>query len=248
METWQNPLTPVVWLGAGIILLLILLLFLFAFVSNHRKRMREEKLINHALQLKHQEKLLLNSVEIQEKERARIAAELHDDLIAQLVRMKLINSDEVLNELLGKSIEKARKLSHDLTPPLLDKHSMPELLIDFLQPMEKQFSIQTSFHELHDDGLKLDAKLQVLRIFQEVITNIVKHAKATQITVFWRTSSKGSCLLVKDNGIGFTPKEETGLGLKNIELRTQIIRGRYRFRSNQGSANSFLLLFKTDGE
>ena len=134
METHQNVLTIFLLLGIGTLLLVILLLSLFIFIRMHLKRMRIEEQKKLALTLEHQKELSTALVEEQERERARIAAELHDDLIANLYRIKLTNADEQINGMLKESIQRARKLSHELSPPMLEVLPIATLMMDFIEP------------------------------------------------------------------------------------------------------------------
>ncbi|MGH1337031.1 MAG: sensor histidine kinase [Aureispira sp.] len=242
METNPNVLTIFLLLGIGTLLLVILLLSLFIFIRMHLKRMRIEEQKKLALTLQHQKELSTALVEEQERERARIAAELHDDLIANLYRIKLTNADEQINGMLKESIQRARKLSHELSPPMLEALPIETLMLDFLEPFQQHYTLQGNFNPSNNKLLDRVMKLQLFRIFQEVLTNIDKHANATEIEVIYRFQKKYCCLIIKDNGVGFDPKTTTGLGLKNITLRTQILNGSYRLKSNGSQGTTFIFL------
>ncbi|QMU64083.1 MAG: hypothetical protein GKR88_07120 [Flavobacteriaceae bacterium] len=117
--------------------LLLLPLLLFNIIFIRRIRKEEEKKRN--LQLQHKKKVLKTSIVTQEKERKRIASDLHDHLIAQLHRAKLINRNTAVNEVLSESIAVARHISHDLSPPLLTQTSVKELFVDFLKPFQEKY-------------------------------------------------------------------------------------------------------------
>lgn len=242
METHQNVLTIFLLLGIGTLLLVILLLSLFIFIRMHLKRMRIEEQKKLALTLEHQKELSTALVEEQERERARIAAELHDDLIANLYRIKLTNADEQINGMLKESIQRARKLSHELSPPMLEVLPIATLMMDFIEPFRQQYTIQGNFNLSNNRALDTVSKLQLFRIFQEILTNIDKHAAATTIEVVYRFQKNYCCLIIKDNGVGFDPKKITGLGLKNITLRTQILNGSYKLKQNQPKGTTFIFL------
>ncbi|MFK7796983.1 MAG: sensor histidine kinase [Aureispira sp.] len=236
----QRILTIFVLLGVGTILLIMLLFSLFIFVRLHLQRMREEEQKKMALMVQHQQELSIALVEEQERERARIASELHDDLIAQLHRIKLSNQDQYINKMLKQSIQRARQLSHDLTPPMLAELSLESLLMDFLEPFQEHYTIQLHLNHSENRALEQAQKLQLFRIFQEVITNINKHAKATAIDITYRFQQRYCCLMVKDNGVGFDPHKRNGLGLKNIQLRSQLLQGQYKIKTNQPQGTTFI--------
>lgn len=242
METNQNVLTIFLLLGIGTLLLVILLFSLFIFIRMHLKRMRVEEQKKLALIVQHQKELSTALVEEQERERARIAGELHDDLIANLYRIKLTNADKQINEMLKESIQRARKLSHELSPPMLETLPIETLMLDFLEPFGQQYDIQGNFNPSNNQLLDAVPKLQLFRIFQEILTNIDKHAAATAIEVAYRFQKNYCCLIIKDNGVGFNPEKATGLGLKNITLRTQILNGFYKLKGNQPQGTTFIFL------
>lgn len=204
--------------------------------------MQQEEQKKLALILQHQQELSTALVEEQERERARIAGELHDDLITNLYRIKLSSEDEKVKSLLTESIQRARKLSHELSPPLLEALDMETLLVDFLEPFQQQYNIQITFKHSNNQRLNTSSKLQLFRIVQEVLTNINKHAAATAIEVTYRFQERYCCLMIKDNGVGLPNNKTSGLGLKNITLRAQILKGRYQLKNNQPRGTTFIFL------
>jgi signal transduction histidine kinase len=242
METKQEVVTIFLLLGVGTFLLIFLLSLFFLFIRVHLKRMKEKEQQRHVLELNHQKELSTATVEVQERERARIAGELHDDLIAQLYRIKLSNENAAINTMLKQSIQKARGISHDLSPPMLEQVPIETIFLDFLQPFKKKYELQTNLNEIENKPISKELKLQLFRIFQELITNIDKHAKASKIEVYYRFYSRYLCLVIKDNGIGFKATDQTGLGLKNIALRTQILNGLYKMKQDSPQGTTFTLL------
>ena len=240
MEVWEDPQTPFIWLLGGTLLFLTLLVFIWIYVRNHIRRIREEERKKNQLKLDYQASLLSRSIEIQEKERGRIAANLHDDLIGQLHLVKMQNHDPALADLLCQSIKTAREISHDLTPPLLEQLRVTELMGDYLDPLRTQYTFHTDWGmaEVSMEGF---VKLQVFRIFQELITNITKHAEATKVLVKWRPGRTHAFLQVQDNGIGFQNSSGNGLGMKNIEMRAQVLEAEYRYFPGRPQGTSFLI-------
>lgn len=241
MENWKDPSTPFAWLAAGVLVISTLLVFIIVFVKQYIKGLRQKEQEKHELRMSYQKELLESSIEIQEKERARIAANLHDDLIAQLYGIKLKNSDASLNKMLLDGIQTARSISHDLCPPMIENLDMPELITDFSETYQQECQIFIQSNSENGLSLETSKKLQLYRIFQEVLTNILKHAQASQVEVFYRLSKKHLSLVVKDNGVGFKTTGKKGLGLKNIELRAQVLHAQYRFKGNIPSGTSFIL-------
>ena len=251
MEEWKNPETIVLWIIIIAGFLTVLLIFIIILLRISIKRIVKTKLAEAKAKLEHQQSLLDTTIKTQEKERKRIAADLHDDLIGKLTVIKL--QQEVSNtpntesiQLINESIKTARRISHDLSPPLLEFTLLPDLIKDILDPWKTKFNI-ISFFDIRkeDDSYSSEFKIQFIRILQEVIINIDKHAKASEISVHFRQSNKSTIFIIKDNGIGFNDdNQKKGLGLKNIETRVLHLKGNYRMQSQINNGTSSIFLFK----
>jgi signal transduction histidine kinase len=80
------------------------------------------------------------------------------------------------------------------------------------------------------------------RVVQEIVSNIIRHAHARMIDLNLRITDSHLSLRIEDDGIGFDTKKKTkGLGQKNIELRIQMLKGKYRFQSSPEKGTTFLL-------
>ncbi|UTW64085.1 histidine kinase [bacterium SCSIO 12741] len=238
----EEELSWLLLLIGGILILTIILAFLLFLVKNHLDWSWKEEREKEQLKLEHQKELLRSSVSIQEKERQRIAGELHDNLISQLHRIKLLNQEGAVNDLLKNSIETARTISHDLVPPLLKEVSMQEIILDFIQPYRNKYQFSLGLKGLDSSLLEVDKRLQLFRVFQEVMTNVDKHADTKQVDLRFRETERYCALVVRDYGKGFNSDQATGLGLKNIELRVQVLGGKYRLKSESGKGTTFTLL------
>lgn len=242
MEAWKDPITPFFWILGGSIIVLTLLVFIILYIKRYTERMETELEEKHQMQLEHQQLLLENSITIQEHERTRISANIHDDLIAQLHRIKLQNRDTELNTMINAGIKTARSISHDLTPPLIERLSLEELITDFVIPYRTSHDIDIRFYGSDQKEPNTIDKLHLFRIIQEVITNISKHAEADLISVGCRKSKNGLSLIISDNGTGIERHDRHGAGIKNIESRTQIIKGVFRYRKNKPGGTLFLIV------
>lgn len=248
MEKWLDPKTITLWIIiiAGLVLLLAFSLITLAYLGV--KRIVQTRLKEAQLQLDHQKKLLETSIFAQEKERIRIAADLHDSLIGKLTSIRLqhqLNYDSgTTDHLLGETIAEARRISHDLSPPLIEYKTLSELVEEILLPWKKNFALFLKDDVRTDEVLSVDVKIQFTRILQELITNISKHAGADQLQVHLRHTQKWLMLSIKDNGCGFDPEKiKKGLGFYNIELRMQHLEGHYHITSvnKKGSSALFIL-------
>lgn len=220
---------------AGLVFFIIIIARLF-----YKNILEKEQRINKE-KLEHQKELLKTSITVQEKERKRIAENLHDDVISQLHRIKLLNNDSRINELIKNGISTTRTISHLLSPPLLEETPFKDLIIEFLQAYKEKYTIHIT---INADENRVDNlyKLNIYRIFQEVITNCNKHAKANTIEVMCKISKKIVCLIIRDDGIGMDLKGKKGMGYKNIESRTQVLNGSFKFKQNKLKGTSFIFL------
>jgi len=223
----------------GLVFFIILITRVF-----YKNILKKEQILNES-KFEHQKELLKNSIEIQEKERKRIAENLHDDLISQLYRIKLMNVNASINELIKNGITTTRTISHVLSPPLLEQTSLKELIIDFMMPYQKRYSI--GFTVNSDKRISNSiTKLNIFRIFQEIITNCNKHAGASTIEIIWRVTETNLSLIVRDNGIGISLKNKKGMGFKNIESRSQIIEGKFKIKKNKPKGTTFIFTTKNE--
>lgn len=239
MEKWQDPKVIAFWIAIIIIFIVTLLFFVVRIMHAGYKRMTEANLRESQLQLEHQKKLMETNLYAQEKERMRIAGDLHDSLIGKLtvIKMKSQIGAEAndLNNMLEESIAEARRISHDLTPPLLDFSRIDELVEDVFTPLRDKLKIKYKSDVRVTTDMPAQSKIQVLRVVQELLTNIIKHADAHTVSMHLRYSEKYFILIVSDDGKGFdTSLHKKGLGLSNLELRMQYLNALHKVKSTQG--------------
>lgn len=243
-QDWQNPETPLKWIFFMLVFVGILIFFIVLIVRSYVARVKSELNKRVELQTQHQESLIQNSIDIQERERERIAGNLHDDLIAQLYRIHLMNENTTLSPLIQQGIQTAREISHDLVPPLLEEASLSEAFENFLSAFQKDYVIQFSSIDTFQKKIDSQKKLHLFRVFQEVIINIVKHAKTKRISILVRITENYTAFSIQDFGVGFSNNSPSGLGLKNIELRTRQIKAQYKYKLNKPRGTRFLLISK----
>lgn len=249
MAEWQTLETVALWITIAFLVILCLGIAIVFFIRVHIKRMliAQEKL--NTEKLLHQEELLRTSVIIQERERKRIASDLHDALIGKLNVLSLAMASKVDNinpeKMLKDSIITARRISHDLSPPLLEETSLTEWINDMTIPLKGIYTIDLSTWQEQKTKVPKDIKLQLIRIIQECINNCIKHANATILSFSLRITKKYIALQIKDNGKGFDTKASLhGLGLKNLELRIQLLKGNYRLKSTIHRGTELFMLIK----
>ena len=199
--------------------------------------------------------LLLNA---QEDERRRIAFELHDELGQDLNVLKLqIGSikrkmqkdqsslkekcENVLLEL-NKTIEKVRRISRALSPSILVELGLSAALRWLVNNFANHSSIKTST-DIPDtiNVFSPEQQIMIYRIFQEILTNIGKHAHTNQVSVNCKRKTDKVFFRVEDNGIGFDIEQikarsatEKGLGLAGMDERVKMLDGQFEILSREG--------------
>lgn len=246
MEKWQDPKVIAFWIAIIVLFIATLLFFVIRILHAGYKRMTEANLKENQTRLDHQKKLIETNLHAQEKERMRIAGDLHDSLIGKLVVIRMkgqIGADTTeLDVLLGESIAEARRISHDLTPPLLEYSKIQELIEDLLNPWKQKLKITYHTDIRTTTDIPATSKIQLIRVVQELIVNILKHAKADTVFVHLRHTEKCLTLAVKDNGCGFdTSQLKKGLGLNNQELRMQYLNASHKVKSGPGKGTTTII-------
>ncbi len=239
------------WMTVAVMAMTLLaLLVIFIFRLAISRVMKEREKMRQA-ELEHQQKLLYNSITIQERERQRIATNLHDELSSRLLVLKLnlhqLERDgphlpDPVKTLLDETLRLSRNIAHELYPPMLAELGLAETIRDYLTPLQGE--IQTTLYIAQSDiEPPNEVSLQLFRTIQELIQNTLKHAQASHLFLQLRVTSRCSVLRLRDNGKGYIVKEARGgLGLTNIESRVQLVNGRYRINSTPRKGTSTLIL------
>jgi signal transduction histidine kinase len=189
------------------------------------------------------------SIEGQEIERKRIAQELHDGIGGSLagikMRMQSLTKKGEVNDQFKNVIQsiddvyrEVRTLSHHLTPPGMHRHSFVEFISKYLNDISEasKFELEYIFHgEEELNSLPDESKVEIYRILQELINNIIKHAEANFVEVQLLWSEDCVNLIVEDLGKGFNPASvKSGIGLNSIAKRVESMGGKLNIDSNPG--------------
>jgi len=153
--------------------------------------------------------------------------------------------EERLQELPGRVdaiIGTVRKIATDLRPPVLDDLGLEAAIEWQIQEFEKRTGITCRFHSsLKHVDLDPERATAVLRIFQETLTNVVRHAHATQVNIYLREEDDKLSLEVQDNGRGLTGRELSGaksLGLLGMRERATMLDGEVNIIGRQGKGTT----------
>ena len=186
-----------------------------------------------------------------EEERRRIARELHDE-ISQLLTVIQLSLERGGGEaaaggaggeidlgkvrgLLARTQKEVHRIIHDLRPSLLDDLGLPSAVrwyaASYLEPEGIDVSLEV------DEGLEVPEEVEIttFRIYQELVTNILRHSRAEHVSVELYRSDGHLVLAVEDDGVGFAPAERpAGAGLVGIQERAALVDGRVDVDSEPG--------------
>lgn len=247
----------------GTTVMLMLGVIVIILVMLQQKQVIQHKLVIRDKDLQLQRERLIAVLQGQEQERKRIAEDLHDEVGAQLSVLKLnlgglaplLKTGNGETERLKETkefadviIQQLRFISQSLHPQALDNLGLAHALDSFCNLMNKNKQVKINF-KTAGNGQTVDREkaLNVYRVVQELMNNILKHAQATEILITYQTTPSLLTINVEDDGNGALitsmadSRKKTGsLGLKNIESRLNIIGGNITFtpRTPQGTIAS----------
>jgi signal transduction histidine kinase len=205
--------------------------------------------------------------QMREEERRRIARELHDELGQLLTGIKLDFSATVrrmreiktpgdvtdrLQSAIGQidiAIAMVRRIASDLRPPALDHRDLGGAIEDEARRVAARSGLRVRvLNRCSTATIDQDLATAAFRIFQEALTNAVRHAKATSVVARLSAGRGKLMMCVRDNGVGLpadadAPGTETSLGLLGMHERARSVGGTLRLRSKpgQGTLVSFVL-------
>jgi signal transduction histidine kinase len=240
--------------GISIGTLLLIVLLIVSYRANRNKQRLQAK---HIENLNQQQEIMQLKAQRQgeEEERIRLARELHDGIVAQFsaVKMNLSVLPEQHAGLSGakdfvriiKHLDDAthalRKTAHNLMPDMLLENGLSEAIYYFCKDLEQSCGINIDYQQYVDLPRFLpEWELSLYRIVQELLQNVIKHAKATQVLVQLSYAEDILNITVEDNGKGFDTanKPVDGIGLKNIRARINALKGHIDIESRQGSGTA----------
>jgi signal transduction histidine kinase len=201
-------------------------------------------------------------IESQEGERKRIAAELHDGLGQNLLVIKnramlslstpenkerAIEQLDEISSIVSQTIDEVREIAHNLRPFQLDRLGLTKALQSIIRKMRDSSDIRfTAEIEPIDDLFSKEAEINLYRIVQESLNNIVKHSNATAASLSVKRDARGVVIRVEDNGKGFDRAAhpvggKNGFGLTSISERARILGGKETIRSAPQEGTTILL-------
>lgn len=248
----DNGISMVLFFGT--IGMLALTIGLIVFISFHQRKVIRYQHQLQAMEQDQQKTLLNASIRLQEEERQRIAADLHDDAGPLLATARLYLNDNFVNldratqlqsiynakQIIDDTIQLIRNISHSLMPPTLKNFGLESAVNDLFQKISGSGSMNASsrFHD-YRERMKPENELIIFRVIQELINNILKHSNASFIHLTQNTSGQRFFIRMHHDGRGLTQtdfeklnKSNVGLGLKNIQSRLKVLQGKIFFEKD----------------
>jgi len=226
--------------------IVITILFIIFFVLIHQKKMLANNALLNEKESNHQKVLLNASLEIAEQERAKVAANIHDDIGMMLHVIKLnvnkanrnlqdtVQTSELLkntNKIIEDTIDTIRSISSELMPPSLVNLGFIDGIIEMCNQINTIGIIEIELKkEMETVELEKKNAIQLYRLIKEVLNNIIKHTKATHVEMAVSASRETLTIAITHNGTGITneainrlTESSKGIGLKSIQGRAQLI-------------------------
>jgi signal transduction histidine kinase len=249
-RSWFQPL------AVGIFLT-VLLLAVLSIVSRQREIGHRKKTLEAEHEL----------LQISERERRRIGRDLHDSLGQRLtgisfqceaMRGSLAKGRESASQQAGEigaavrgAIAETRRMAYALYPPQIDRGSVEEALGSLVASTGQGFDGPCKFHYRWSPAkLSQESALHVYRLVQEALVNAIRHAAATKLDVESRRDDGHWVVEVRDDGCGFDPKQPSvsGLGLRTMRYRADVMGGRLRVESAPGAGTTIRCRVRVEDE
>ncbi len=244
----------------GALSAIFLLSLLTFYLIYNRYKLRQERRLQEEL-LKEEEKRTRAMLETEENERQRLARELHDGVGQLLTASRLMlnplytnaqtpeeNKQQIKQtiDILDDSILEIRNISHNMVPDILQKYGLEKAIRHFTDRIRqmRKIDIQVESHELDESKLDGTSQLMLYRIVQEAVNNALKYAEAGRIHIQLTADENELSVMIEDNGKGFDVnqiKEKGGIGMRNLQLRTEYLKGHLSIDSSPKSGTTIIV-------
>ncbi len=199
----------------------------------------------------------LRLLSAEEAERRRIAHEIHDELGQTLTAFKFSisaamrsNPDDpnlvAAKQMASEAQEKARTLSHELRPPMLDDMGLIPTLEWYIDRLEQRANLAISLDaNLNENALPTELKTTLYRLITEALTNIRKHAQASSVNIILSEDKGRISLTITDDGRGFDTailNQIHSLGIAGMQERVNLLRGKFLLKSQPGHGTEIAVI------
>ncbi|RFM30859.1 sensor histidine kinase [Chitinophaga silvisoli] len=218
--------------------IITVLIFMLYKIESYKKK--EFILLNRIYEQQEHE------LDIQEAERRRIAADLHDEIGSSLaaIRMNLqslsyssVYDEEratSLLELVDQTSQNVRRATHNLIPPHFETTPFTSILQSYFSSLDSQGAIAFHYYcNAYQQHFSSRQELLIYRIVMELTHNIIRHAKASEATVQILFCPTYLEIMVEDNGIGLPAAVQQGIGLNSVQSRVRLLDGKIHIDSGR---------------
>ncbi|WP_075590506.1 sensor histidine kinase [Labilibacter marinus] len=198
-------------------------------------------------------------LETEDKERSRIARDIHDSLQQTMsvsllnfekVRASLVINDDNLQQnfstayqYLKEAISESRSLAHNLMPKIVDKEGLNKATEALIGALKDSTPTQITYYSnLNKERLKLSAEMSFYRIIQEALNNVIKYAKADECAIQLIKHENMVSLTIEDDGVGFNINEiKHSFGIHNMKARAESIGAHIQVESSKGRGTQIII-------
>ncbi len=222
----------------------ILVYFTISIVRQQRRNMKLQRLN------------ILAEINAIDKERTRMAQDLHDELGPALTVIKFeVDSAEAVSEedrellrkasrQLDEAVNKVREIARNMIPSSLVRKGLEAALQEIVQQTNDYTSLHVSFSYDVSQTINQDLSINIYRMLQEVIQNAVKYSNAELLLIKIRSEDRKLIIFCEDNGVGFDYEERQaqaeGLGLRNLKSRVDLVRGKLQVASQKNKGTQYI--------
>jgi len=235
-----------------IVLTSMAFILMSAYLIYRRNKLKQEQ-DYHQVLLMQQEKATVDIIAAEEKERKRIASDLHDG-VGQLMSAAWMNLQALTSQVAGmndedalliqkslalidESCKEVRQVSHNMMPNALLMKGLVNAVREFIGQIDHRSLNINLTAEGIDFPLPSHVETVLYRVIQESVNNVIKHAKASELDISILRSNDGIDVMIEDNGLGFDIFNlpiNHGIGLENIRSRIKFLKGTVEWNSGVG--------------
>lgn len=229
---------------AASLLGIVVIYFIITLIRQQRRNLRLQK------------SQILAEITTLENERKRISSDLHDEIGPILSAIKLqitslepAHPEDVLiveksSRQIDDVIKKMRAIAYNLLPNTLVRKGLAAALNEYVSRMNEVFPLKIKLNTNEIVLENQEKEINIYRIVQEIVHNTTKHARATELSIDMKIENGKFVMTTQDNGIGFNyqdaAREQGGLGLRNLESRTEVMGGEMTCDSQKQKGTTYI--------
>jgi len=249
----KNLINIIIFSSVGVLLILLFIIIFLKIRHKQKSLLEKEKIIQDKLRFK-------AAIESEEKERIRIAKELHDGLgqLLSTAKLNLSGLDGSIDKedeklltnsitILDDAVNEVRTISHNLMPTALINYDLIRAIDSLCEKINNSAQINIEFnHSVFNHSLNKETEITLYRIIQEIVNNMIKHSGTNKIDISLGSDNNSINLTIQDFGKGFDTdiiKEDKGIGWQNIFSRVSMLNGNIDIISKKEKGTKITVTF-----